>query len=118
MNILSLISAVILSAITPVSLPELSGIKDGQAIMIGEAAVVAVIPDAHTGLDAKTETLRSAAEQLGKEWDKEVLLTEDLLTYMTLSRIERRGADEYERKNLASRLSRIKAYCYTVEKVG
>ena len=118
MNILSLISAVILSAMTPVSLPEISGIKEGQAIVIGDAAVVAVIPDAHTGLDAKTETLRSAAEQLGKEWDKEVILTEDLLTYMTLSRIEKRGADDYERRNLAARLSRVKSYCYTAEKVG
>ena len=118
MNILTIISAVLISAITPVSLPELEGIKDARAVFIDDQAIVAVIPEAYCGIEAKNEKMRRAAERLGEEWDKEVVLTDDLLTYMILSRIEKRGADDYERKNLAARLSKINAYCYTARKVG
>ena len=118
MNILSLISAVVLSAITPVSLPNLPGVKEGRAIIVDDVAVVAVIPEACYGLEQKSETLRSATEMLSKEWDKEVVLTEDLLTYMTIARMEKRGVNDYERKSLAGRLSRVKSYCYTSQKAG
>ena len=117
MNILSLISAVIISSLTPVAVPELSGIKDGRAVFVDEVAVVAVIPEAFVGIEEKTESLKNATESLGEIWGREVILTEDLLTYMTLSRIEKRGADDYERKNLVARLSRIKSYCYASQKI-
>ena len=112
MNILSLISAVLISAITPLDFPELPGIKEGRAAVVENQVIVAVIPEAHSSIETKTETLRQATETLGEQWGKAVVLTDDLLTYMILSRIEARGADEYERKNLAARLSRINAYCY------
>ena len=118
MNIISLISAVLISAIAPVSLPELPGIKDGCAVFIEDQAIVAVIPEAHSGLEANTDTLRHATESLGESWNKEVVLTDDLLTYMVLLRMKKRGVDDYERRNLASRLSKIKSYCYSAEKVG
>ena len=115
MNILTIISAVLISAITPVSTPDLEGVKDARAVFIEEQAIVAVIPEACCGIEAKNERMKKTVEVLGEEWGKEVLLTDDLLTYMTLSRIEKRGADDYERKNLAARLSKINAYCYTLE---
>ncbi len=118
MNILSLISAVVLSAITPVSIPDLPGVKEGRAVIVDDVAIVAVIPEACYGFEQKSETLSAAAEELGKRWDKEVLLTEDLLTFMAIARMEKRGVSEYERKSLAGRLSRIRSYCYTAEKAG
>ena len=118
MNILTIISAVLISAITPVSTPELEGIKEARAVFIQEQAIVAVIPEVYCCIEAKNQTMKKAAEALGEEWDREVILTDDLLTYMTLSRIEKRGADDYERKNLAARLSKINTYCYTAEQVG
>ena len=118
MNILTLISAVLVSAIIPVACPDLPGVKETRAVVIDDVAVVAVLPDVHAGLEEKTETLSNAASSIGKQLDKEVVLTEDLLTYLTLSRIVKRGADDYERRNLAARLSRINAYCYTADKVG
>ena len=118
MNILSLISAVLISAITPISLPDLHDIKDGKAVIVEDQAIVAIIPEAHSGIEAKTETMRQATESLGAYFGKEVVLTDDLLTYMVLSRMEKRGVNEYERRNLAARLSRINAYCYSVGNAG
>ena len=118
MNMLTIISAVLISAISPITVPDLPGIKDARAIALEDAYIVAVIPDAYAGLDAKSDALRSAAESLGEEWGAEVILTEDLMTYMALSRIEKRGADDYERRNLAARLNRIRTFFYTAEKVG
>lgn len=115
---LTIISAVLISAISPIAVPDLPGIKDARAIALDDQYIVAVIPDAYAGLDAKSDALRTATETLGEEWDAEVFLTEDLMTYMSLARIEKRGADEYERKSLAARLNKIHAYCYASEKVG
>ena len=103
---------------TPVSLPDVSGVKEGRAVVIDQYAIVAVIPDPFSGMEIKNDALRSAAETLGKEWCKEVYLTDDLITYITLSRIEKRGADDYERRNLASRLAKVKSYCFRSEKVA
>ena len=110
MNVLSLISAVLISVMTPVSLPDVPGVKMGRAVLLDDYAIVAVIPDPISGMESKNETLRSAAEILGKEFGKEVYLTDDLITFITLSRIEKRGADDYERHNLASRLAKVKSY--------
>ena len=118
MNILSLISAVIISVITPVDLPEISGVREGRAVFVEDQAIVAVIPDAFTSADAKNQAMHDAAERLGKEWGKEILLTDDLMTYMSLARMERRGADDYERRHLAVRLARVRSYSYPKEPVS
>ena len=118
MNTLSLMSAVLISVISPVTLPDLTGIKDGCAVFVEDQAIVAVIPEPHVGLEAKSETMRRTAETLGENWGREVIVTEDMLTYLVLLRIGKRGADDYERRNLAARLARIKTYCYLTEKAG
>ena len=118
MNVISLVSAVLLSVISPVDLPELSGVKEGYAVIVEDQAIVAVLPDIFVGYEEKSEALKGAAASVGEEWQKDVLLTDDMLTYLILSRMQKRGVNDYERKNLAARLPKIKAYCYAAEKAG
>ena len=118
MNILSLISAVLISALSPINVAQIEGVKDGYAVIIEDQAIVAVIPEVCVGYEEKTNLLRSAAKIIGEDLGKDVILTEDMRTYLILSRIYRRGATSYERQNLALRLPKIKAYCYAIQKAG
>ena len=118
MNMISLLSAIMFSVVEPVAVPSLSGIRQGYAVFVENTAIVAVIPDPHFGYEAKNKTLSSAASSLGEKWGREVVLTEDLLTFLTLCRIHKRGADEYERKNLASRLPKVHSYVCSPSAVG
>ena len=118
MNVLSLVSAVLISAISPIAVPPVSGVKEVCAVVVEDQILVAVLPEPSAGYEQKTEALRAAAAFLGESLGKDVLLTDDMRTYLILSRIKKRGADDYERKNLASRLPKIKAYCYAGKKAG
>ena len=111
MNILW-VSAILFGAILPCPLPEISGIKEACAVVLEDAVFVAVIPDGATGYEGKSASLQEAADRIAEENDRCVILTEDLLTYLTLLRMRKRGADEYERRNLLSRLDRIRENCY------
>ena len=112
MNVLSLLSAVMISALCPITLPATVGVKDGYAVIVEDQVLVAVIPDPCFGYEQKAQTLRQAAESVGKTLGKDVFLTDDMLTYLILSRMKKRGASDYERRNLASRLPKIRSYCY------
>ena len=118
MNVLSLVSAVLISSVSPIALPAFSGVKDACAVVVEDQVVVAVLPKLSSGYEQKTEALRQAASSLGKGLKKDVLLTDDMRTYLILSRIRKRGASEYERKNLAARLPKVKAYCYEYKKAS
>ena len=118
MNLISLVSAVLVSAISPIALSPVSGVKEVCAVVVEDQVIVAVLPELFTGYEQKTEALRQAAASLGESLGKDVLLTDDMRTYLILSRIKKRGVDDYERKNLASRLPKIKAYCYAGKKAG
>lgn len=118
MNVLSLISAVLISAFSPIELPPVDGVKEGYALIVDGQAVVAVIPELCFGYEQKADTLLRAAETLGKEWGKDILLTDDMLTYLILSRMRKRGVSDYERKNLAARLPKIKGYCFEKQKAS
>lgn len=116
MNLLSLVSAVLVSVVAPIEVPPISGVKEVCAVVVEDQVIVAVLPEFFTGYEQRTEALRQATACLGNSLEKDVLLTDDMRTYLILSRIKKRGADEYERRNLASRLPKIKAYCYAGKK--
>ena len=65
------------------------GVKEGYALIVDGQAVVAVIPELCFGYEQKADTLLRAAETLGKEWGKDILLTDDMLTYLILFRMRR-----------------------------
>ncbi len=118
MNILSLISAVMISAALPTPVCGVEGVKQGYVLVLEDQAVVAVMPDLFIGYEEKSQALRQVAEKMGEELDKDVFLTDDMRVYLILSRMAKRGSDDYERQKLAARLPKIKAYCYAKEKTA
>lgn len=118
MNVLSLISAVMISTLAPAPVCGVEGVKQGYVLVLEDQAVVAVLPDLVVSYEEKSETLRQAAEKIGENLGKDVFLTDDMRVYLILSRMAKRGSDDYERQNLAARLPKIKAYCYVKEKTA
>ena len=102
MNLIALLAAILFGTLSPIPLEGREGIKEGYVAAFEDQVLVAVLPEAVASYDKKCEILRDAADELAAACGKEVVLTQDLLTYLCLSRIERRGVNEYERKNLAS----------------
>ena len=105
MNAVALISAILFGTISPLALELPVGMRDARAVLSEECVLVAVLPESYFGYGEKTARLQEIAKDIAEEQGKSVLLTEDFLTYLILIRMEKRGADEYERKNLVSRLA-------------
>ena len=111
MNVIALISAILFGTITPLPVDFPEGIKAGVALSVDGYVLAAVIPDVVIGYEEKTTLLENAAESLATALGKKVILTQDLLTYLILLRIEKRGADRYERENLAARILNHRDNC-------
>jgi len=97
------VCAILLSALSPTTVPEGEGIKEASALISASGMLVSLIPEATASYQEKEEKIRRYAEQLSEEYGTPVLVTEDLGTHMILCRIERRGMTEYERRNLIAR---------------
>lgn len=112
MNLMALVSAILIGGIAPLAaeLPEC--VKAAEVVLIEDEVVAAVIPECNASYEEKSRSLQEAADILSKQQGKRVLLTQDLLTYLILFRMRKRGVDAYERKNLASRLAKVKDTCY------
>ena len=106
MNLALLLSAVLCSAIYPTTLPASSWAEKSLSVTLGEYLFVASVPSDVPSHEERGRALRERAEDVASITGREVCLTDDLLTYLCLKRILKRGADDYERHVLASRLSR------------
>ena len=111
MNVIALISAILFGSVAPISVELPDGIKAGAFLAFDEYVVAAVVPDALMGFEEKQTVVSDAAESLACALERDVVLTQDLLTYMTILRILKRGADRYERDNMASRIPAISESC-------
>ena len=90
------------------------GIKN-YAIYIGEnEAIVAVAPDAFSSYAEKRAHLSSAAKLFAEKIGKRVLLTEDLVCYSAIRRIEKKGRGSDVRL-LEKRVRKIRASCYSFD---
>ena len=108
---IALISAILFGSVAPISVELPDGIKAGAFLAFDEYVVAAVVPDALMGFEEKQRVVTDAAESLASALERDVVLTQDLLTFMTILRILKRGADRYERENLASRILAISESC-------
>ena len=106
MNLALLLSAVLCSAIYPTTLPASYWAEKSLSVTVGEYLFVASVPSDVPSHEERGRALRERAEDVASVTGREVCLTDDLLTYLCLKRILKRGADDYERHVLASRLSR------------
>ena len=116
MNVVALVAAILFGTMQPVETGCLQGIKEQAALSVDGQYLVAVVPQAIAGYQEKTELLQQAADQCAAEWGETVILTEDLMTYLALARMQKRGADDYERQTLASRLVKTKDSCFIGKK--
>ena len=111
MNVVALVAAVLFGTIQPVGTDSLQGIKQQAAVVVDGQYLVAVVPEAVAGYSEKSELLQSIADDYALDWG-DVILTEDLMTYLSLTRMQKRGVSDYERETLASRLIKTKDFCY------
>ena len=112
---IALISAVLFGMISPLSLDLPTGMRAGRFALTEECVLVALLPEATPSYEHKSELLQEAADEIAVKTGKPVYLTQDLLTYMILTRMEKRGADDYERQNLASRIAHLADSAYWAE---
>ena len=112
MHASTLFLALLLSTFRPVLIGDLPYMRHTVAIEGEDTVLVAVLPAYDASYDRKTEHLIGAAQEAKDRTGKTVLLTEDLLTYLSILRIERRGDDEYEREVLRSRSEQVADHLY------
>ena len=115
MNTATLILALVLSSLHPIALGDLPAMQHTVAAEGDGIVLVAVLPECEISYENKADHLREASEVARLKTGKTVLLTEDLLTYLSLLRIERRGLDGYERKVLRSRLEKSADQLYLAD---
>ena len=115
MNVVALVAAILFGTIQPVDTDAVFGIKEQAAIVTEGQYLVAVVPEAIAGYREKTDLLQATAEAYAAEWGEDVVVTEDLRTYLALLRMQKRGADDYERQTLASRIAKTKDSCFVAE---
>ena len=112
MNLVLLLSAVLFGTIHPVALPASYDPDRALAIHAGDYVVVAMMPLGASSHEERVRTLTEAAEEIARQTGKEVVLTDDLLAFLSLKRMSIRGVSDYERQALALRLSRWKDGLY------
>ena len=104
MSTLALLSAILFGTISFYPVLPVEGVRESLAVAADDYVVVAVIPDCEESHEERDAVLRAAVSTLAEECGREVVLTEDLLSYLSLKRMEQRGVSDYERRALASRL--------------
>ena len=112
MSLFLLLSAVLFGTITPLDFPRSDASSRVLALEAGEYAVVAMIPDNVSGHAERVNVLSAAAEEVAATSGRYVVLTDDLLAYLSIKRMLTRGISEYERRALASRLSKAEGGLY------
>ena len=112
---IALISAVLFGMISPLSIDLPTGMRAGRFALTEECVLVAILPEATPSYESKSALLQEAAAEIARETGKKVFLTQDLLTYMILTRMEKRGVDDYERQNLATRIALLADSAYFAE---
>ena len=112
MNVVALVAAILFGTMQPVETQPLLGIKEQAALSVDGQVLVAVVPQPIAGYREKSELLQEVADAYALEWGDDVILSEDLMTYLALVRMEKRGTDDYERQTLASRIVKTKDSCF------
>ena len=110
--LLSLISAVLFGAIVPVEVPDAYDSERLLALEAGEYVVVAMLPENVASHEERVSILSAASDDVATATGKSVVLTDDLLAFLSVKRILCRGVNDYERRALASRLSRANTGLY------
>jgi len=99
----------------PFSAPAEEWLKDAKGMTNGECVIVAVSSEPIFGLEERKRTLSAYASEISSETGLPSVVTEDLLSYIALCRMERRGYDEESVKKVLDRLSHIREQCYLGE---
>ncbi|HCU56174.1 MAG TPA: hypothetical protein DIC18_02430 [Clostridiales bacterium] len=115
MNVAALITAILFGALRPLCVDLPKDMKAAECFESETCVVAAVIPQTGAGYEEDRARLQNAADDLSRQTGKSVLLTRDLLTYLVLLRMEKRGVNAYERENLAKRMARISSCLYRSE---
>jgi len=105
MKILFVLSAILFGAVSPAVVPSAYGTERVLAMNAEEYMIVAMLPIDEVSHEERVRVLHAAAEDIAARTGKEVILTDDLLAYLSLKRMSARGVSDYERRVLASRLS-------------
>ena len=108
MDLFLLVSSILFGTFGSVACPP--EYKDARVLgaQAGQYVVVAMLPSDACGHDDRVNALIKAADTFAAHTGKEVILTDDLLAYLSLKRIAVHGVSDYERRVLASRLSQAK----------
>lgn len=109
MTIVALISAILFGTIGPLPVDFPKEIRAGAVLSVDDCIVAAVIPDGIASHERRQALLEKTAADLAARTGRYVILTEDILTYLTLLRMQKKGVNDYERNNLASCLARVQS---------
>ena len=101
-----------LTGFAPYAAPTENWQKDVKGMTNGECVIVAVAPDPIFGLKERKLKLSTYADELASETGLPTIVTEDLLSYIALCRLERHGYDEESVNKVLNRISSIQSQCF------
>ena len=116
MSTLALLSAILFGTLSFCPVVPVEGVRESLAVTTDDFVVVAVIPECVESHEERNAVLCAAAMTYAEESGREIVLTDDLLSYLSLKRMWQRGVSEYERRALASRLYAARGTLYKTEK--